>query len=553
VPAEPSTVAAPGAAARLAVDVRRFPWIRPLAGEYAFNFDRVAAFYAGDPQAPHAWQEAYRRVQQRARARVELAACLGAQQAAREAPQSARDNVSRLADARTAAIVTGQQAGVFGGPLYTLLKAISAIQLARRTEAALGAPVVPIFWVDAEDHDWAEVAGSTVLDRELRPHTITLRAVPGAGELPVAALGLPDGVTDAIASLCAAMPGTDFTGWIREMLQQAYVPRRGLADAFARLLEALLGPHGLIVCDAFDPRLKPLAAAVFRREIQTAGRTAALAQAAGEELAALGHAPQVTPQPGSLALLSIDGARRPIRTDDGGFLLGERRTTAGALAEDAAAHPERFSPNVLLRPIVQDTLFPTVCYVAGPSELAYLGQLRHVYEHFEVPMPLVHPRATATLVDSATLRFLAKYEIALEQLQPQDEAALNRLLAAQLPAAVETAFDRANEAVRRALGEIAEAVPRVDPTLSGASQTTLGKLEHEIRTLRGKVVQAAKKRDETLRRQFRRAQLQIFPSGQPQERLLACAYFLNLYGPALVDRLLDELPLEAGHHWVMTV
>jgi bacillithiol synthase len=546
-------MAAPGAAARLAVDVRRFPWIRPLAGEYAFNFDRVATYYAGNPQAPDAWQEAYRRVQQRARARRELAACLGAQQAAREAPQPARDSVSRLADARTAAVVTGQQAGVFGGPLYTILKAISAIQLARRTEAALGVPVVPIFWVDAEDHDWEEVAGSTVLDRELRPHTITLPAVPGAGELPVASLGLPDGVRDAIAALGAAMPATDFTGWIIEMLQRAYVPARGMADAFARLLEALLGPHGLIVCDTSDPRLKPLVAAVFRREIESAGQTSALAHAAGEELAALGHTPQVTPQPGSLALLSIDGARRPIRTEDGGFLLGDRRVTADALAQEADAHPERFSPNVLLRPVVQDTLFPTLCYVAGPSELAYLGQLRQVYAHFDMAMPLVHPRATATLVDSATLRFLAKYDIALEQLQPQDEAALNRLLAAQLPAAVDTAFDRANEAVRRVMGEIADAVPRVDPTLAGAARTTIGKLEHELRTLRGKVVQAAKKRDETLRRQFRRAQLQIFPSGQPQERLIACAYFLNLYGPALVDRLVHELPLDPGHHWVMTI
>jgi bacillithiol synthase len=553
VPADPTTAHAPGAAARLAVDVRRFPWIRPLAGDYAFDFGSIAAFYSGDPRSREAWQEAYGRVQQRPRARGQLAARLAAQQAAREAPPEARENAARLADARTVAVVTGQQAGAFGGPLFTLLKAVGAIQLARRAETALAVPVVPVFWVDAEDHDWKEVASGTVLDRDLQPHTITLPDVPGAGELPVAALRMDDRVLECLAALEAALPRTDFTGWVMELLRQAYRPGAGMAEAFARWIEALLGPQGLVVCDASDATLKPLVADVFRHELASPGRTAALARAAGHELAARGHAPQVTPQPDSLALLRLDGARRTIRRDGARFLVGDQAYTAESLSADAASNPHRFSPNVLLRPIVQDTLLPTLCYVAGPSELAYLGQLRQVYDHFGVPMPLIHPRATATLVDSATARFLAKYGVPLEDLQPQDESALNRLLAAQLPPGVDAAFEAAQDAVRRAMSEVTDAVPRVDPTLGGAARTTQGKLEHEIRTLHGKVVQAAKKRDETLRRQFRRAQLQAFPLGHPQERVVACVHFLDLYGPALVERLLDELPLDLGQHWVLTI
>jgi uncharacterized protein YllA (UPF0747 family) len=176
-----------------------------------------------------------------------------------------------------------------------------------------------------------------------------------------------------------------------------------------------------------------------------------------------------------------------------------------------------------------------------------------VYASFGVPMPLIYPRATATLVDSAAARFLNKYNIPLEQLQPQDESALNRLLASQLPASVEEAMKAAHDSSARAMERLIQVLPALDPTLAGAAETTRGKMEHDLRALHGKIIQAAKRRDETLRRQFTRAQAQIFPLGHPQERTLAAIYFLNRYGPALVDRLFEELPLELGKHWVITI
>jgi uncharacterized protein YllA (UPF0747 family) len=191
--------------------------------------------------------------------------------------------------------------------------------------------------------------------------------------------------------------------------------------------------------------------------------------------------------------------------------------------------------------------------VAGPSELAYLGQLRGVYEHFGVPMPLMYPRATATLIDSATRRFLNKYGVQMEELQPKDESALNRLLQSQLPESVEQALSEAETALRRTLERVIEVIPAVDPTLAGAARTTLGRMEHDLRGLQNKMIHAAKKRDYTLRRQFTRAQAQIFPLGHPQERTLGGVFFLNRYGPALIERLLEELPLEMGQHWVVTI
>ena len=548
-----SSIAAATAAARLAVDVRQLPWMRPLTGEYAFDFSRVTSLYAGDPTSPEAWREAAERVTAHPRPRQEMAACLGAQQGRRGAPPAAREAAARLADPRSIAVVTGQQAGVFGGPLYTLLKALTAIQVARRAEAMLARPVVPVFWVDAEDHDWNEIASCTVLDERLQPRTLTLAPPEGAGDRPVASLALDDRVGQALDALEAAFVRTDFTVPVIETLRAAYRAGTGMADAFARWMDSVLGPYGLVVYDSSDPAVKPLVSRVFATELATPGRTAALAAAAGQRFAALGHAPQVVPQEGSVSLFRLDGTRQPIRREGDQFLAGEERFTADALAHEAVASPDRFSPNVLLRPIVQDTLFPTVCYVAGPSELAYLGQLRDVYAHFGLPMPLIHPRATATLVDSATARFLTRYDLPLQDLQQQDESALNRLLQAQLPPTVETTISDAESALRRAMEHVSDAVLVVDPTLAGAAQSTLSKMEHELRVLHGKVIQAAKKRDDTLRRQFIRAQAQTFPQGDPQERTLAVVFFLNLYGPALIDRLLDELPLDIGHHWVLAI
>ena len=315
-----------------------------------------------------------------------------------------------------------------------------------------------------------------------------------------------------------------------------------------------LGPHGLVVYDSSDPAAKPLVRRVFAHELTHPGETAELASTAGQALVAAGYHAQVTPHEGAVSLFYLNDGRESVRFAGDRATVGDRETTLAALAGEVERTPEHFSPNVLLRPIVQDTLFPTICYVAGPNELAYLGQLRDVYAHFDVPMPLMYQRATATIVDSATLRFLTKYDLPLEALQPQDEAALNQLLQDQLPPTVEqalTAWSRRSST--SGWRQLAAAVPQIDPTLEGTVKSTLGRMQHDLRTLHNKVIQAAKRRDETLRRQFQRAQALTFPNGHPQEREIGFVWFCNRYGPALVDRLLEDLPLDMGHHWVLTV
>ena len=549
--AVPSDVSPVSAA--LAVDIRTFPWIRRLASDYAFAYANVAPFFAGDPATPAAWADTIQRSQSYARQPAELARILAAQQELRGAPAAARASAARLADPATRVVITGQQAGLFGGPLFTLLKALTTMKLAAKVEREHGVPVVPVFWIDAEDHDWPEVSGCTVLDTELTPSTIRLADLDGAGHLPIARLALKADSAAAVDQLEAALPDSEFKAAIIESLRKAYAPGVGMATAFGKWLEEVLGPHGLVVYDSSDAAAKVLARDVFVKEVSQPGHTARIAATAGEALVAKGYHAQATLADGTVSVFHLNAQRSPVRVEGDQAFIGERALTLAQLVDEARQQPQRFSPNVLLRPIVQDTVFPTICYVAGPNELAYLGQLKEVYAHFGVPMPLMYQRATATLADSATVRFLTKYELPLTALRAQDEAALNQLLHSQLPPTVEHSLAAVTSAIDERMAAVATAVPLIDPTLEGAVKSTLGKLQHEVHALNNKVIQAAKRKDETLRRQFQRAQALTFPQGHPQEREVGFVWFLNRYGPALVDRLIDELPLEMGHHWVLTI
>lgn len=540
-------------ALRLAVDVRQLPWMRRVAVDYAFQFENLAPFFNGNPSDPGAWSHAIARAQRHERPRAEIATMLAAQQARRNSPPAARDAAAALASPGTVAIVTGQQAGLFGGPLFTLLKAVTAVRLATRLSREHQVRAVPVFWIDAEDHDWNEISGCGILNADLELRQVRVAPPDGAGERSVASLTYTEALTTALDELEATLPPTEFTPSLMEALRAAYQPGRGVADAFGHWLDQVLGPHGLVVYDASDPTAKAFARPVFRAELEQVGRTTGLAARAGADMVARGYHMQVSPNEASAALFDLTRGRRAIRATADGFLIEDEPVAREPLIARASERPETFSPNVLLRPLVQDTIFPTVCYVSGPSELAYLGQLRAVYEAFGVPMPLIQPRASATILDSAGVRFLTRYKVPLAALEAQDEHALNELLRAQLPPSVERAMQEAEGEIAARMDAVIRTVPAIDPTLEGAARSTLGKMQHDLRGLSGKILQAAKRRDETLRRQFRHVRAQAFPGGTPQERSIGFVSFLNKYGPALVDRLAAELPIDAGTHWVITI
>jgi bacillithiol biosynthesis cysteine-adding enzyme BshC len=537
---------------RIPVDVRRFPWIRKLAADYVYDFDAVAPFFSGDPSDRTVWAQTIARVQSHPREHQQIAAIVHAQQRRRGAAALAIDAGQRLADPRAVAVVTGQQAGLFGGPLFTLLKAITALKLAEQVSRERQVTAVAVFWIEAEDHDWDEVRSCTVFDESLAPRRISLPAAV-ADATPVARVRLDASIAAALDELERVLAPTEFRAPLLADLRSVYSPGASMVDGFARWLERLLAERGLIVYDASDPAAKPLASRVFTGELSAPGETMKRAARAGADLVARGYHSQAHGPEDGVALFRLDEARRAIRQQDGHFVVGEDSYQTAALVQEATEHPAAFSPSVLLRPIVQDTIFPTICYIAGPNELAYLGQLRGVYDRFRLPMPLMYPRATATLLDSAAVRFLQKYDVPLEALQPQDEKALNTLLEAQIPPSVEESFTSASQAIEAGMTRVAGALPSLDPTLEGAARSTLGRMQHDLHALHGKMIQAAKRRDDTLRRQYMRTQALAFPDGQPQERAIGLVSFLNMYGPALVDRLHEDLPIDLGCHWIVSI
>src|SRR5262245_60181390 len=240
------------------VDVRRFPWVRRLAADYAYDFRSVAPFFAGDPSDRAAWADAIARTQAHDRRRDAIARVIADQQERRQAPAEARHAGSLLADPKTVAIVTGQQAGLFGGPLFTLLKALTALKLADQVAQDHHTPAIAVFWIDAEDHDWEEIRSCTVYDANLAPRTVSLPARPGTEPAPVATVRLDDAVLAALDEMERILPASDFRSWVVTKLREAYTPGLGIAEAFGRWLEQVLGDRGLVVYDSSDPASKPL-------------------------------------------------------------------------------------------------------------------------------------------------------------------------------------------------------------------------------------------------------------------------------------------------------
>ena len=536
------------------VDLRELSWASRLYCDYCHDYERLRAFFVGAPTSSETWQQVIRGRQDRSGTASPIGDLVTRQLETRGAPDRARAAAARLSDPETVCVVTGQQAGLFGGPLYTLLKALTTIGLARQVSAQHDVVAIPVFWVDAEDHDLAEISTTGVLSDDLTLQEVSVPTPAGAAR-PAARVQLGDPITSALDQLRTLLPDTEFSTPLFEQLEAIYRPGAGIVEAFARWLDHTLGPEGLVVFDASDPGAKPLVQGIFERELSGRGEASRLAATTGTQLVDLGYHAQVTPVADAVALFHLNDEREPIRlhTESDAFTVGGTPIAATDLMARARTSPESFSPNVLLRPVVQDALFPSVAYVAGPSELAYLAQLRPVYEHFDVPMPVIYPRATATLVDRATVKFLDKHDVTFADLRPQDDGVLNRLLSALLPDTIEQSLGEAERLVDEQLGILAGAVPAVDPTLAGTVDTTTKRIHRDLGTLRNKIVQAAKRRDETMRRQFQRARSLSFPGGTPQERAVGFVYGLNRYGPHLVEQLLRELPLEPGRHWLLTV
>jgi bacillithiol biosynthesis cysteine-adding enzyme BshC len=523
----------------LRLDIRQLPGTSSLVRDYVHAFSRVTPFFSGNPHAPDAYREQSEERDTRAYRRRELRDALLAQKANPGAPPVVRRHIEELTDPRAVAVLTGQQTGLFGGPLFTLYKALTAVELAARLRRELGRPVIPVFWMASEDHDVAEADHIQLLDRAAAP--VTLRHASWAspiGFIP-ANLRLGPAILETQDRVWDALPSTEFIPALREALGQSFTPERTLAEAFAHWMVHLLGPSGLVLADGADPALKRLAAHILRQEMEEAPRSSRCVLTASESLRALGYPVQIEARSDGVNCFLFQEGRRGLARDGESFRLRDSRLAVPAadLLRLVREEPERFSPNVVLRPIVQDAIFPTLAYVAGPGELAYFAQLRPVYQAFDVPMPLIVPRASLTLVEPRVEQLLERFHLSLPDLTLEPEQLASRVLRSLLPPDFETTLAKAREGVGEIFRGVAEAIAAVDPTLRATAGQTSGHIQGHLDQLERKAVQALKRREAETRQQVQRVREALMPGGKPQERVFSVLSFLARYGPSLLQTI----------------
>ena len=537
------------------LDIRQFPGTSSLLRDYVWAFSRLSPFFVGDPHSPDAYREQSRQRDARTYRRDDLRDVLLAQHDTWGAPPMVRQRIEELRDPRAVAVVTGQQTGLFGGPLYTLYKALTAIQLAAHLRRELERPVIPIFWMASEDHDVAEADHVQLLDRT--GSLITVRHASWAspiGFIP-ANLRLGPAIEKTLEQVWEALPSTEFLPALVDGLGQAYAPERTLAESFARWMVHLLGGSGLVLADGADPALKRLAARILLQEVDEAPRSSQCVLAVSESLRALGYPVQIEARPDGLNCFLLREGRRGLVKDGENFRLRDSRQTipASDLRRLAQEEPERLSPNVVLRPIVQDEIFPTIAYVAGPGELAYFAQLRPVYQAFHVPMPLIVPRATLTLVEPRIVKLLERFHLGLPDLTLEPEQLASRVLRAQLPSDFDATLAKARDSVGEIFRHVGEAIAAVDPTLRATAGQTSGHIQGHLDQLERKAVQALKRREAETRQQVQRVREALMPGGKAQERVFPALPFLARYGPTLLGTIQAAIDGPGWEHQLLTL
>jgi bacillithiol biosynthesis cysteine-adding enzyme BshC len=483
----------------------------PLVRDYLEGTPAARSFYSGHFGDPDAYREKAEEVD----GRFDRAARERAAEAIRVTARVGATRLERFVAEDGYVVTTGQQPGLFGGPLYSLYKGITTVRLAEALEPLLGKPVLPLFWVASEDHDWAEANHTYLVDVDNDLHLSTLGDRPGDVHPPLHRIPLgPDAVAVRDAFI-DALPRTDFSAPYIALLRDAVAEGATLPGSFLRIMEDLLGSMGLCFTDAADPVVKSTSAELLLDELTRSEETEAVLGATGARLEEAGYGLQVALMQGGVNLF-LEGplGRERLYRENGGVRLhasGEVLTLREVRAR-ATQDPSVLSPNVLFRPVVESAVFPTLSYVAGPGETAYFGQLGDFFGAFGMRMPVVHPRLGATVVEGKVRKVLDKFGLE--------------------PTALERPF-------HEVAGDIArEEVPGdIRATLKGPAQHVRAQAFAALDEVERKVVQAVKRENDIALAQLEKARLHLYPDGRLQERVLNVFYYLARYGGAFLDEI----------------
>jgi bacillithiol synthase len=525
--------------------------------DYIDNFERVKDFFIGDFRDKNLWLSRLQAVTHRDIDRSTLAQVLLNQNRDYHCGIKTLANIDLLLNENTVAVVTGQQVGLFTGPLYTLYKILTTLKLTEQLSQQYPEyNFVPVFWIEGEDHDIEEVSSFSFLNASNELHQLHYPQGEQTGVSNIGAVGsvhLDESISTLFSNLHQSLLTTEFSPKVFELFETAYQKGMTFSRAFVHLLNVLLEDSGLIFFDPHNPDTKKILKPIFEQELNNISRTCQLVITQSELLEKQYHA-QVKPRAVNLFFF-YNGGRYAIEPREQGFSLkGTRRSFSkeemlGFLNTD----PNLFSPNVILRPICQDYIFPTLAYVAGPSEVAYFAQFKLLYENFNIPEPIIYPRCSATIVEDRIQKIINKYGLQSKDFFTDLGALKERITASISDFKVEELFSNTFGTVSESLTSLKDGLESIDPTLVPAMENTLARMQGALNSLKEKTISAQVRQHEISLRQLDKVAISLFPNSNLQEREMNVIYFLNKYGLEFLRWLRSELVLDKFMHQIINL
>jgi len=471
-------------------------------------------------------------------------------------------NIELLADENTFAVVTGQQVGLYSGNFYTILKTITAIKLAADLKTRFPQfNFVPIFWLESEDHDLEEADHIHLINRQNEIVRVGYKVPEAEGEdttikknlMPVGSIKFDEEINRINEELKNTLIDTDFKEKIIQKITGYYKEGSCFKDSFAMYLNWLFSEYGLIFIDCSDREIKKLLTPVFEKELNTSPK---MCEAIIHTSAELEKSYDLQVKPKVINLFFIHNGNRLLiePRDNNRFALknSKRRFEQEELMNTLFENPELFSPNVVLRPLCQDYLLPTVAYIAGPSEISYFAQLKPAYEHYDITMPVIYPRVSATVLENKVNKFLKNFDVKFEEIF-DNKLLVSKVVDKLSEIKIDDEMTKIEDELGRIFYDLKNITAKVDKTLLNTVDSMKEKLMSGIETFKGKMINAQAKKSETTTSQIDKVTNNIFPMGSLQERVINVTYFLNKYDDAFIKKLFDELDSSSFEHQVIEV
>jgi len=525
--------------------------------DYLYEYENVSEFYANDFRNKENYIKIFKNISEsRRNFEPEISSLFTKQYSNFDPSELTLKNIKRLSDKKTLAVVTGQQLGILGGPLYTFNKIITTIKLSRfLTERYDDYNFVPVFWMEADDHDFNEVRSIKLINDGNSLVSIGYKDEVEEDEAKqsVGFIKLDESLNEFFSKLDKNLKETEFKSALLENLRSYYSNGSTFKQAFRNLIFNYFDQYGLIIFDPQDDEVKKLLKPVFEKEITDFRIHTEKLVHVSATLEELYHA-QVKVKPVNL-FLRIDDGRHLIEPVENEFRLRRKRKSFSQeqLLELLENEPEKFSPNVLLRPICQDYLFPTAFYVGGPSEIAYFAQIKPLYEFYNITCPIIYPRSSVTILESAISNSLDKYSVSINDIFMDVEGTKKKIINSVEESSLDELFAGITNQLEEAFDQLKEKLFDLDKTIADSSNRYRDKIFSSINELKSKAEKAQQKKYEVTLRQIDRAAVNLFPNSTLQEREINFTYFVNKYGEQFLKKLFDELQINKFEHQIIKI